>query len=240
MRQISQTQRKIDLTFLLKMRKLVFTDIAADVHIDPKVLGVAEAFLFLALIFWSAPPSLLTILPRYDNWSTVTRYCPWRRTGPETRAVGLVDSHWPGFCLFVCLWVFFFFFLKHSLSLETDRSCSPSRSCAATQSSMFESILQTPSLCGALSSSWNKSKKVAPVVSRTCPDCVHLVSHYPSTGRLYCFLSAVISAVFPATCMVRTLHVPSWAVVLVREESSALQLSSGFQQFIFDTSFSIL
>ena len=52
------------------------------------------------------------------------------------------------------------------------------------------------------------------MVSCIFPDCVHLVSHRPSTESLFSFISAAICAVLPACYMERTFHVPSQLVVL--------------------------
>ena len=56
----------------------------------------------------------------------------------------------------------------------------------------------------------------SPVVNRSCPDWVHLVSQSPSMARLNLRISAATCAVFPASYIVRTFRVSMFKVWFTR------------------------
>ena len=70
-------------------------------------------------------------------------------------------------------------------------------------------IRATPSLWGAPSSMCPEYNSCSPDESLSCPDCIHLVSHSPSTLILYLFISLATWTVFPVSYIVLMFHVAS-------------------------------
>ena len=54
----------------------------------------------------------------------------------------------------------------------------------------------------------------SPAESLSCPDCIHLISHSPSTLILYLFISLATWTVFPVSYIVLMFHVASRVNVL--------------------------
>ena len=79
----------------------------------------------------------------------------------------------------------------------------------------FPNKRATPSERGASFFSCPEYSIISPVVSRSCPDWVHRVSQSPSRARLNLRISAATWAVFPASYIVRTFHVPMFKLFLV-------------------------
>lgn len=80
---------------------------------------------------------------------------------------------------------------------------------------VLESMIATPSVCAAFSSSCPEYNKSSPLASLFCPACSHLVSLSPSRAMLYRRISADTCAAFPASYMVLTFHVAMVVVFLV-------------------------
>ena len=77
-----------------------------------------------------------------------------------------------------------------------------------------DNMSATPSVWCASSSSCPEYRVISSVFSLTCPDCVHLVSHSPSTVMLYACLSLAIWAPLFASYMVLSFHVPMFEIFL--------------------------
>ena len=75
-------------------------------------------------------------------------------------------------------------------------------------------IRATPSVWGAPSSMCPEYSSCSPAESLSCPDCIHLVSHSPSTLILYLFISLATWTVFPVSYIVLMFHVASRVNVL--------------------------
>ncbi len=78
------------------------------------------------------------------------------------------------------------------------------------------SIMPTPCVCGASSSSCPEYRSSSPVDSGVCPACVHLTSLMPKTASLFLLISAATCAVFPASYMVRTFQDPILIILVER------------------------
>ena len=99
------------------------------------------------------------------------------------------------------------FFLVVNLAvmmLELTGSQPMSAACASGAN-----IRATPSVWGAPSSMCPEYSSCSPDESLSCPDCIHLVSHSPSTLILYLFISLATCTVFPVSYIVLMFHVAS-------------------------------
>ena len=75
-------------------------------------------------------------------------------------------------------------------------------------------IRATPSVWGAHSWMCPEYSSCSPDESLSCPDCIHLVPHSPSTLILYLFISLATWTVFPVSYIVLMFHVASRVNVL--------------------------
>ena len=107
--------------------------------------------------------------------------------------------------------MFFFLVVKDAVFILEPCASHPIRAFCA----VLESMIATPSICAAFSSSCPVYNKSSPLASLFCPACSHLISLNPSRAMLYRRISADTFAAFPASYMVLTFHVAMVVVFLV-------------------------
>ena len=112
----------------------------------------------------------------------------------------------------------FFLVVKDAVIILEPCASYPIRAFCA----VLESMIATPSVCAALSSSCPEYNKSSPLASLFCPACSHLVSLNPSRAMLYQRISADTCAAFPSSYMVLTFHVAMVVVFLVARHTSSI------------------